>query len=311
LPFGELLVNQKVGPYETPYKFTGKESDPETDLTYFGARYYDSALGLWLGVDPLADQMPAWSPFSYCFNNPIILIDPNGAKPSPREAALIAAHVYGDSNVNLEGGWALSTRTFGLQTGNLDNGMRSMIYERATDSGVEFVYAFAGTNDLKDVGHDISQAFGSSDQYATAIKNSRTIDQALEGNDYYELSFVGHSLGGGLAAASAYATGNSAITFNAAGVSQSTLTNYGVANKKGSMNDMIQAYIMKTDPLNSIQNDNNPFTNKGRLGLTIPDVDGTRNYINPTRTSSYYNGHSMDNFLYEMKKKFQCDNLCE
>ena len=62
------------------------------------------------------------------------------------------------------------------------------------------------------------------------------------------------------------------------------------------MNDMIQAYIMKTDPLNSIQNDNNPFTNKGRLGLTIPDVDGTRNYINPTRTSSYYNGHSMDNF---------------
>jgi len=78
LPFGELLVNQKVGPYETPYKFTGKESDPETDLTYFGARYYDAALAIWLGVDPLAEKYPAMSPFTYVFNNPIRLVDPNG-----------------------------------------------------------------------------------------------------------------------------------------------------------------------------------------------------------------------------------------
>ena len=48
----------------------------------------------------------------------------------------------------------------------------------------------------------------------------------------------------GLVAASAYATGNSAITFNAAGVKQSTLTNYGVANKGNER--LIQAYIMKT-----------------------------------------------------------------
>ncbi len=78
LPFGELLVNQKVGPYETPYKFTGKEQDPETDLTYFGARYYDAALGIWLGVDPLAEKYPAISPFTYVFNNPIKYIDPTG-----------------------------------------------------------------------------------------------------------------------------------------------------------------------------------------------------------------------------------------
>jgi len=294
------MVEQKVdGDFSTPYRFTGKEEDVETGLYYYGARYYDPRTSVWLSVDPKADEMPGWSPYNYCFNNPIVLIDPDGAKPTPREAALIASHVYGDSNVKLEGGWFQSTRTFGIETGNLKNGMRSMIYERVTDCGVEFVYAFAGTNDLKDVGHDISQAFGSSDQYATAIANSRSIEQAIDGNDYYELSFVGHSLGGGLAAASAYATGNEATTFNAAGVSQATLNNYGVASKKGSMNDMIQAYIMSTDPLNILQND--PTSVRGQL---MPDVDGTRNYISPSRASSYYNGHSMDNLLYEIKKNF-------
>ncbi len=61
-----------------PYKFTGKESDPETELTYFGARYYDAALGIWLGVDPLASEMPDLSPFAYSMNNPIRFIDPDG-----------------------------------------------------------------------------------------------------------------------------------------------------------------------------------------------------------------------------------------
>ncbi len=78
LPYGEILVNQKVGPYETPYKFTGKESDPETELTYFGARYYDAALGIWLGVDPLAEKFPYLTPFHYVINNPVRMVDPNG-----------------------------------------------------------------------------------------------------------------------------------------------------------------------------------------------------------------------------------------
>ena len=32
----------------------------------------------WLSVDPLADDAPGWTPYRYCFNNPIRLIDPNG-----------------------------------------------------------------------------------------------------------------------------------------------------------------------------------------------------------------------------------------
>ena len=300
LPFGELLVNQKVGPYETPYKFTGKESDPETDLTYFGARYYDAALGIWLGVDPLAEKMPSWSAYNYAFNNPIRYIDPSGAIPTPYEAALIAKHVYGEGG-ELAGGWIQSSRTFGIQTGNLDNGMRSMLYERTIDGKTEFVYAFAGTNMTsgKDWVNNAEQTVGISEQYATAIENSNIINESLD-KDVYELSFVGHSLGGGLAAASAYSTNNKAITFNAAGVSQNTLTSNKIVDKKGSMNDNIFSFIMTTDPLNILQND--PFS---VMGQTLPDVDGTRFYISPSNNSSRFNGHSIDNLIFEIKRIFE------
>ena len=51
----------------------------ETGFSYFGARYYDSDLMTgWLSVDPLADKYPGLSPYAYCANNPIRLVDPNG-----------------------------------------------------------------------------------------------------------------------------------------------------------------------------------------------------------------------------------------
>lgn len=38
---------------------------------------------MWLSVDPLAEKMPSWSPYSYCFNNPLIFTDPDGRIPYP------------------------------------------------------------------------------------------------------------------------------------------------------------------------------------------------------------------------------------
>ena len=58
--------------------FTGKEKDTETGYHYFGARYYNSDLSLWLSVDPMSDKYPSLSPYNYCAWNPMKLVDPNG-----------------------------------------------------------------------------------------------------------------------------------------------------------------------------------------------------------------------------------------
>ena len=59
----------------------GKEKDFETGYHYYGARYYDSEKINWLSVDPLSDKYPSMSPYAYCANNPVILVDPDGESP--------------------------------------------------------------------------------------------------------------------------------------------------------------------------------------------------------------------------------------
>ena len=57
---------------------SGKEKDVETGYHYFGARYYNSDLSLWLSVDPMSDKYPSLSPYNYCDWNPVKLVDPDG-----------------------------------------------------------------------------------------------------------------------------------------------------------------------------------------------------------------------------------------
>ena len=60
------------------YTFSAKEKDSETGLSYFGSRYYSSDLCIWLSVDPMSDKYPSLSPYTYCADNPVRLVDPDG-----------------------------------------------------------------------------------------------------------------------------------------------------------------------------------------------------------------------------------------
>ena len=69
-----------------PYKYNGKELDRKDGLDWYdyGARYYDAALGRWHVVDPMSEKYYGVSPYLYCANNPILLVDPNGMWPTWR-----------------------------------------------------------------------------------------------------------------------------------------------------------------------------------------------------------------------------------
>ena len=79
-PWGEEMHQWNANTYafSSPYRFNAKELDPETGLAYYGARYFQNKLGVWLSVDPMLDIAPDKTPFHFVSNNPTNRIDPIG-----------------------------------------------------------------------------------------------------------------------------------------------------------------------------------------------------------------------------------------
>ena len=78
VPFGEVFIEERNNIWNTPYLFNAKEFDEETGLYYYGARYYDPRLSLWISTDALKEKTPNISPYVYTENSPITYIDPDG-----------------------------------------------------------------------------------------------------------------------------------------------------------------------------------------------------------------------------------------
>ena len=188
----------------------------------------------------------------------------------------MSAYVYGDCDVELIGNWTVSDKDIPGLTKELENcGFKSQLFERTIDGKTEYTYAIAGTDmtSMKDWINNLSQLVGQSDQYSLAMKNAERIVEYLGGE---ELTFTGHSLGGGMAAACAYSTEGRALTFNAAGVSSFTVD----INKKAK----IDAYVNFRDELNYFQT----------IISFLPKVDGNI-HIRMKGTSVL--GHSIKNFI--------------
>lgn len=80
LPFGTRWDDGSSTDPDNRYRFSGKEEQSFAGLPYidYGARMYDPYTARWLSQDPLAEKYYFVSPYAFCNNNPVNIIDPDG-----------------------------------------------------------------------------------------------------------------------------------------------------------------------------------------------------------------------------------------
>ena len=215
----------------------------------------------------------------------IMPIHGSASKPTVLEAALMSKSVYGGKDTVATkdlNGWEVSKAVTGLKYNDPSSGFKSQLYERTINGKKEYCYVTAGTEpgDYGDYKADVLQTQGISKQYYQSVENAKAL-KVLFGD---QLSFAGHSLGGGMAEANARATGESATTFNAAGLSYATALFLGT----GFVSDT-NSYIMNNDPLNTAQ--------MVTPGLTT--AGGQKHFVSQYGTGS--GGHSIDAMIASLK----------
>ena len=113
--------------FHTPSEgWTGKEFDADIELTYFGARFYEPELGIWIGPDPHQQYL---NPFLYANGDPINRIDPLGLTDhvlSPVKiigcCSVYPMSVPGSSSGNPVNTYRTAQMTFSTENSSRNNG---------------------------------------------------------------------------------------------------------------------------------------------------------------------------------------------
>ena len=201
LPWGEDYVNQRTTDFSARYTFSAKEKDVETGLSYFGSRYYSSELSIWLSVDPMSDKYASLSPYVYCADNPIKLVDPNGEDyetiiDKENKTITIKAIYYAeDKDKN-----ALQK---GVDAWNQQSGKYSLTIENGEYEGsysINFDLSIADVDSKNNPLDGISNSFETitdETDYRGVTNDGRTIRVRQDAPERTIIHEIGHTLGNG------------------------------------------------------------------------------------------------------------------
>lgn len=112
-PFGSVLSQNSSTPR---LSFIDKEKDKESGLDDFGYRKYNDNEGRFYSIDPLWEKCHSVSPYNYCGNNPLRLVDPNGDIPRIYTETSGTGHSW----ISVGEGKNMTVYTFGRYAGTYE-----------------------------------------------------------------------------------------------------------------------------------------------------------------------------------------------
>lgn len=144
--------------YPTRYQYAGREYDPDTELYYYRARWYDPAARRFISEDPIGLN-GGINLYAYVTNNPINGIDPSGLWRDPINNPQLRGF-YG-------AGWTPNQSTFGL--------VRGSTYHQGLD-----IFALPGTPAFASIDGTVALA-----GYSATFGNQIVIKGKINGKDVY------------------------------------------------------------------------------------------------------------------------------
>ncbi|HBH49897.1 MAG TPA: hypothetical protein DDX98_14725, partial [Bacteroidales bacterium] len=192
-PFGMRQEPVQQLGSDNKYLFGGKEMQEDTELYDYGWRMYDPAIARWNVIDPHTENHFSYSPYNYCLNNPMLLIDPDGADTSFSNAATRQAFI--DTKNNAEKAQAKAQKKLDKTMDKWNKNISSNRLERKAERQAKALGEISLVNSMLDYVSDPSTEMFHYSGFTPVEKADGTIVESGGGSKWnsttnrYETSF--------------------------------------------------------------------------------------------------------------------------